>query len=330
MQSAKHRVRVVASVVLAVLSLTIGVVAYTSEFDIYVSGLTENATAYGYQFVSAGSSEGVPYVKVRMIGYTDWVEGSSYWCLAARCAVARAHTGVAAAGGIFTAEGEVYIGGERTEANRKTKRFNSYGEEVPLDDPDEDEEPQEDQCSDPTECEVSPILIPTGNSQAYRLTKPVAGVVFDIRGDGVPVRVAWTPAGAELAFLALDRNGNGTIDSGAELFGDHTLPGVGNGFKALDKIAPHNNDGMIDAQDPLFAQLLLWTDRNHNGYSESNELRPASDVLEAVGLGYVYAERRDGAGNRFSFRGWARRAGDGSQFAREFKIYDVFLKVSGQ
>ena len=59
---------------------------------------------------------------------------------------------------------------------------------------------------------------------AYKLTGPSRGVQFDVDGDGAKEQTAWTAADSHLAFLALDRNGNGVIDSGKELFGSNTIP----------------------------------------------------------------------------------------------------------
>jgi hypothetical protein len=69
-----------------------------------------------------------------------------------------------------------------------------------------------------------------------------------------------------VAFLALDRDGDGQITSGEELFGNHTLEGSANGFEALQRTAMESNGGVrrgsVSADDPVYAQLLLWTDRN--------------------------------------------------------------------
>lgn len=73
----------------------------------------------------------------------------------------------------------------------------------------------------------------------------------------------------------LDRNGNGTIDSGRELFGVDTLKSDGqlatDGFDAL-KGLDANKDGRIDSADSAFANLRIWRDLNQDGISQANEL----------------------------------------------------------
>lgn len=80
----------------------------------------------------------------------------------------------------------------------------------------------------------SPVLVDTLKT-GFRLTSAINGVVFDIRGDGHPVRIAWTASESGNAFLALDRNHNGIIDNGKELFGNVTTQppsSAPNGFLA--------------------------------------------------------------------------------------------------
>lgn len=77
-------------------------------------------------------------------------------------------------------------------------------------------------------------------------------VRFDLTGDGRPESIS-APKGDD-ALLALDRNGNGRIDSGKELFGDQH--GARNGFAELSKY-DDNRDGRIDQQDSVFEQLSL-------------------------------------------------------------------------
>lgn len=136
---------------------------------------------------------------------------------------------------------------------------------------------------------------------------------FDLSSDGVTERLSWTPAESTNAWLALDRNNNGIIDNGQELFGNFTpqpFPGAGeerNGFRALaefDKEADGGNvDSLIDAADAIFGKLLLWRDANHNGISEPDELSSlaASDIV-SVDLDYKESRRTDEHGNRFRYR----------------------------
>lgn len=75
---------------------------------------------------------------------------------------------------------------------------------------------------------------------------------FDLDADGQLEDISFVGPGS--GFLALDKNGNGTIDDGSELFGAIT----GNGFAEL---AAYDDDGngWIDENDPVYARLLVWT-----------------------------------------------------------------------
>src|SRR5438876_1340501 len=126
------------------------------------------------------------------------------------------------------------------------------------------EEGEEGGCCQPGAC--SPIILDTAG-EGFHLTDTEGGVRFDIDGSGKPLRLSWTASGKGNAFLALDRNGNGTIDNGKELFGNFTEQPASddlNGYKALAVFdAPEhggNGDGVIDNRDAVWPMLLLWTD----------------------------------------------------------------------
>jgi hypothetical protein len=97
------------------------------------------------------------------------------------------------------------------------------------------------------------------------------GVKFDIANSSEKLSTAWI-SNAD-AFLAFDKNGNGKIDSRAELFGG----GVGQGFAKLESF-DSNHDGLINAQDDRFGKLKVWQDKNSDGITNCNELFSLTDV----------------------------------------------------
>ena len=133
----------------------------------------------------------------------------------------------------------------------------------------------------------SPILLDVAGN-GFELTNAVGGVMFDIDSDGVGEKLSWTNADTDDAWLALDRNGNGIIDSGQELFGNYTAQPdpppdeERNGFLALaefDKpLNGGNRDNLITSADVIFPSLRVWRDSNHNGISEVSELHTISEV----------------------------------------------------
>ena len=181
---------------------------------------------------------------------------------------------------------------------------------------------------DPTFCaQNDPIIISLADSR-YLLTDLEGGVDFDLGATGVPVPVPWTGGDSDEAFLVLDRDGNGLIDNGRELFGDvtpqHTSDSP-NGFRALavfdDVLSGGNEDGRISEADSIFAELGLWRDANHNGISESEEISSLGAVgLEWIDLDFRQSSRVDRHGNEFRY--WSRSGWSGG---RTRSVWNVFL-----
>ena len=180
-------------------------------------------------------------------------------------------------------------------------------------------------------CGSSPILIDLSGNDFRLSNDPVS---FDLDADGTAERTNWTAPRADVAFLALDRNGNGTIDDGTELFGDHTPLSTGErapyGYVALAEydLNAHggNFDGDVSPEDSVWPKLRLWIDRNHDGRSQPDEL----ETLDQAGIlkiraDYEASDRKDRFGNRFVARGKAwkeNRRGD----PKEIPVWDVIFR----
>ena len=187
-----------------------------------------------------------------------------------------------------------------------------------------------DGCDCPDGTSTSPIIIDT-DSSGYKLTDVDHGVDFDILNIGFPQHLAWTARRSTNAFLVLDRNRNGRIDNGGELFGNITLQPESadpNGFIALAEFDKAENggdaDGKITRNDTVFRKLRLWIDSNHNGISEPEELYrlPSLDIV-GLRLNYTESDRVDQFGNEFRYRARIRNKIDWDAYRW---AWDVFFR----
>ena len=181
---------------------------------------------------------------------------------------------------------------------------------------------------------ISPILIDVAGD-GFALTDSANGVSYDMDGDGLKEKLAWTAPGSNDAWLVLDRNANGVIDYGSEMFGNYTQQppppsnSAPNGFLALaefDKPANGGNgDRWIDANDSIFVSLRLWQDLNRNGISEPTELRSLSSLeVHGLDLDFKESRKKDEHGNSFRYRAKVR---DGKTKVGRW-AWDVYLLVA--
>ena len=119
------------------------------------------------------------------------------------------------------------------------------------------------------------------NPDTLTSTPGTSPVYFDYDGNGSKVNTAWISP--DDGMLVMDRNGNGTIDNGSELFSDFTPLNTGGtasgGFAAL-KQEDTNKDGVVNNLDANWNNLNIWRDLNSDGLSQSEELF----TLEQMGI----------------------------------------------
>jgi hypothetical protein len=190
-------------------------------------------------------------------------------------------------------------------------------------------------CTGCDTCGGSPILVDVPGG--FKMTGVDKGVLFDLNANGSRDRISWTSPTSTAAWLVLDRNRDGSINSGKELFGDVSFqsepssPGVErNGFLALaewDKPENGGNgDSTISQDDYTFSKLRLWRDTNQNGLSDPGELHGLWEFgIEKISLDYRESRHRDQFGNEFRYRAKVYGAKD-VELGRW--AYDVYLKGS--
>jgi hypothetical protein len=149
---------------------------------------------------------------------------------------------------------------------------------------------------------------------------------FDLTGGEKSVVTDWPSAATP--WLALDRNHNGVIDDGGELFGSATVLASGarakNGFVALAEL-DSNGDGRISSEDAAWTELRVWSDRNGNRVSEDAELAaPSSFGLASIELANTRVPLCDARGNCEGERSALRFVGaDGREASGA--VIDVYL-----
>jgi hypothetical protein len=131
----------------------------------------------------------------------------------------------------------------------------------------------------------TPIILDL-NGDGVKTQSYAFGVNFDLFATGQSVQTGWVSSGDGL--LVLDRNHDGKINDGSELFGSATTLASGskadNGYDALREL-DSNHDGVISQLDAGFKDLSVWVDSNSDGVSESSEIKSLMDLhIAQIGL----------------------------------------------
>lgn len=126
-----------------------------------------------------------------------------------------------------------------------------------------------------------------------------SGAHFDHNADGFAEATGWISS--DDGLLAMDRDGDGIITSGRELFGSETVLSSGekaaNGFAALSEF-DGNSDGSISDLDAAWANVKIWRDLNGNNRSDDGELIGLTEAgIATLNLSFLDSVTIDSAGN---------------------------------
>jgi RHS repeat-associated protein len=140
---------------------------------------------------------------------------------------------------------------------------------------------------------ISPLVLDLDGDGIELTSLQESGAFFDLDADGFAEQTGWVKA--DDGLLALDRNGDKRINDITELFGNATT----DGFIILKQL-DSNNDNVIDSKDAQFANLLIWRDKDQDGFSDVGELRSLNDWgIRSINLNYQ-AVNDTNQGNRIS------------------------------
>ncbi len=151
---------------------------------------------------------------------------------------------------------------------------------------------------------ISPIILDL-DGDGVETIGVNAGAYFDHDGNGFAEQTGWV--GADDGLLVWDRDGDGRINNGKELFGNETLLANGakaaNGYAALSELDT-SADGKVDVNDAAFASLKVWKDLDGDGYSSNGELFSLTDVgVQSINTGATNSTYVDPNSNAHTLTG---------------------------
>jgi Ca2+-binding RTX toxin-like protein len=166
---------------------------------------------------------------------------------------------------------------------------------------------------------VPPLVLDLDGDGVELTSYDGSTVQFDMDGDGVRDKTGWV--GADDGLLALDRNGNGTIDDIGEISFVGDIEGALSdleGLRAFDT----DGDNFVDADDARFGEFRVWRDANHDGVSQANELKSLSELgITHIGLTLTRGEQDPNASDNVVYGTADFTWADGTQST----IGDVFF-----
>ncbi|MCV4274968.1 hypothetical protein OH710_20190, partial [Pseudomonas capsici] len=144
----------------------------------------------------------------------------------------------------------------------------------------------------------SPLILDLDGDGVETLST-IDGIHFDHDGNGFSERSGWV--GKDDGLLVWDRNQDGRVDQGSELFGNNTSTSSGqkaaNGFLALADL-DENQDGVFDIRDSAYGKLNVWVDKNSDGAVDEGEFLTLEQAgVKSINLDYVDPGKLDANGD---------------------------------
>ncbi|MCX6075162.1 MAG: hypothetical protein NTY39_12630 [Campylobacterales bacterium] len=125
----------------------------------------------------------------------------------------------------------------------------------------------------------SPLVLDLNHDGVTSLDLYATPAYFDMEKDGLREKTGWIQSTD--ALLAFDKNRDGLINDGSELFGNYTTLANGTkaskGFEALAQY-DNNHDGVIDKNDSVYNALSAWIDSDQDGVTDNGELHSLSEL----------------------------------------------------
>ncbi len=137
---------------------------------------------------------------------------------------------------------------------------------------------------DKSKCEKSPLVIDLNGDGIKTTSLSSSDVYFDLNNNGYSEKTGWISSSD--GFLVIDKNSNGIIDNGSEMFGNYSDSTSNNGFEALEKY-DSNHDGKINKYDDAYYDIKIWQDKNSDGKTDSGELISLSQAgIKSISTNY--------------------------------------------
>ncbi|WP_153075555.1 calcium-binding protein [Paraburkholderia bonniea] len=168
---------------------------------------------------------------------------------------------------------------------------------------------------------IDPLILDLNGDGIHTTGVDQSTAHFDFTGEGHRTHTGWITTGD--GFLVLDRDSNGAIDTGHELFSNFTKLANGtlaaNGFQALREF-DSNKDGVIDANDAIWSSLKIWRDRNGDGATQQGELLSLTELgILSINLSKEESFRLLDNGNLVRGEGSFVQLVDGKEVVREIQ-----------